>query len=290
MTGGDRQQMAASRRPATGHVDAGPAGPAGRGGRALPVPGRRATRVVDPGTAITEARRPDLPGAAPTGLDAGWRPCVRRSAARAVSATLRVGYLTPGGGSLQLIESNEPAESLLARELATRPPGRRSGHRGWAGMAVLPGTGGRTGPRPYAPVDDGDRDRPGPASRTGYVGIGATVSRPAGVFRLDRLSYALKCRIANLGRAETPPEVDCDQTSSGPSLDSRRSHRSRLPRPRARARTTVPARRRRRARPPPRRCTRPRPRPRARASSSPSPTATSSPATASRTARAARPA
>ncbi len=31
--------------------------------------------------------------------------------------TLRVGYLTPSGGGVQLIESNEDAGSLLAREL-----------------------------------------------------------------------------------------------------------------------------------------------------------------------------
>ena len=42
-------------------------------------------------------------------------------------ATLRVGYLTPTGGHLQLIESTEAAEVLLARELGDgpRPTGER---------------------------------------------------------------------------------------------------------------------------------------------------------------------
>jgi hypothetical protein len=73
--------------------------------------------VVDPSTAIGQAQAAGaFPVAAPKGLDAGWKPVSAQFRTEG-SAALRVGYLTPSGGQLQLIESNEDAGALAAREL-----------------------------------------------------------------------------------------------------------------------------------------------------------------------------
>lgn len=75
------------------------------------------TVVVDPSTAIGQAQAAGaFPVAAPKGLGAGWTPVSAQFRTEG-SAALRVGYLTPSGGQVQLIESNEDAGALLAREL-----------------------------------------------------------------------------------------------------------------------------------------------------------------------------
>jgi hypothetical protein len=74
--------------------------------------------VVDPAPAITQARGAQLfPVAAPQGLGTDWRPIRAVFQASGSVGTLRVGYITPSGGAVQLIESNENAGTLLAREL-----------------------------------------------------------------------------------------------------------------------------------------------------------------------------
>ena len=84
--------------------------------------------VVNPAPAIKNARVADLFSVlAPEGLGDGWRPVqatFRRSEEGQVG-TLRLGYLTPSGGQLLLVESNGDAPSLLAGELGTdvRPDG-----------------------------------------------------------------------------------------------------------------------------------------------------------------------
>ncbi len=83
--------------------------------------------VADPSAAIADAQAAAVPVAAPRGLADGWRP-VSATFARAdtgVSGVLRIGYVTPAGGAVQLVESNEPVEGLLIRELGdqTRPAG-----------------------------------------------------------------------------------------------------------------------------------------------------------------------
>ena len=82
--------------------------------------------VVDPSGAIAEARAAGaFPVGAPTGLTGEWRAVSALFRREADGAVLRVGYVTPNGGAVQLIESNQPAEALLRRELGdhTRPIG-----------------------------------------------------------------------------------------------------------------------------------------------------------------------
>jgi hypothetical protein len=77
--------------------------------------------VVDPSAAIAQARAAAaFPVAAPDGLGSGWRPVSARFATGDAGSTLRIGYLTPEGGAVQLIESSEPLATLTARELGDR--------------------------------------------------------------------------------------------------------------------------------------------------------------------------
>jgi hypothetical protein len=76
------------------------------------------TVVVDPSQAIAAARSAALfPVDAPHGLANGWRPLSAQFTRKSSTiGELRVGYLTPTDGQLQLIESNEDAASLSSRE------------------------------------------------------------------------------------------------------------------------------------------------------------------------------
>jgi len=83
--------------------------------------------VLDPAPAIEEARTAALfPVLVPDGLDEGWRT-VQAKFRRDDGAvgTLRLGYLTPTGGQVLLVESNADAGALLAAELGedVRPDG-----------------------------------------------------------------------------------------------------------------------------------------------------------------------
>lgn len=84
--------------------------------------------VIDPVPAIENARASGVfPVLVPQGLDEGWRP-VQASFRRGEDSTvgtLRLGYLTPSGGQVLLIESNEDVSALLAAELGddVRPDG-----------------------------------------------------------------------------------------------------------------------------------------------------------------------
>jgi hypothetical protein len=76
-------------------------------------------QIVDPSSAIASAQSAKLfPVAAPNGLAAGWRPLSAQFARDGATGTLRVGYLTPKDGQVQLIESNEDTASLSSREFA----------------------------------------------------------------------------------------------------------------------------------------------------------------------------
>ena len=81
--------------------------------------------VIDPSAPIGQAQEGGaFPVSVPRGLAEGWRP-ISAGYRGGATAVLRIGYLTPSGGGAQLIESNEPAESLLRRELGdqVRPTG-----------------------------------------------------------------------------------------------------------------------------------------------------------------------
>jgi hypothetical protein len=78
--------------------------------------------VVDTNPAIADARAAAVfPVVQPQGLGDGWQPVQatfrRADPAGAQGASLRLGYLTPSGGELLLVESNEDPARLLTREL-----------------------------------------------------------------------------------------------------------------------------------------------------------------------------
>jgi hypothetical protein len=99
--------------------------------------------TVDPGPALAEARAAGAFGVAePAGLGPGWRPVSARFQRESDGAVLRIGYLTPSGGGVQLIESSRPADALLDRELGagTRPAGPRTvGEHTWQAYATRAG-------------------------------------------------------------------------------------------------------------------------------------------------------
>jgi hypothetical protein len=72
--------------------------------------------VVDPVPTVAEARAAGLPASAPNGLADGWRP-ISAGFDPSGGGTLRIGYLTPSGAGVQLIESGVPADPLLIREI-----------------------------------------------------------------------------------------------------------------------------------------------------------------------------
>jgi hypothetical protein len=74
--------------------------------------------VIDPSPAMAQAEAAgEFPVSRPDGLAEGWRPVSAVYRREDTGAILRVGYLTPAGAGVQLIESNQPAEDLLRREL-----------------------------------------------------------------------------------------------------------------------------------------------------------------------------
>ncbi|MFV2101698.1 DUF4245 domain-containing protein [Micromonospora sp. LOL_024] len=82
--------------------------------------------TVDPAPAFDQAKSAGVfPVSEPAGLGDGWKPV--RAAYRTAEdgAILRVGYITPEGRGLQLVQSNVPPERLLPAELTAE--GRRQG-------------------------------------------------------------------------------------------------------------------------------------------------------------------
>ncbi len=90
--------------------------------------------VVDPAPAVAQARAAGaFPISEPAKLAPGWRT-VRASFQRADDgATLRIGYLSPEGGGVQLVQSSLPADQLLPTELTDR--GRPQGPTELAGRS-----------------------------------------------------------------------------------------------------------------------------------------------------------
>ncbi|MBX6722476.1 MAG: DUF4245 domain-containing protein [Dactylosporangium sp.] len=87
--------------------------------------GRQAS-VLDPAPVIAQAQAAGrFPVAAPRGLEDGWRPVSANFRTTADGATLRIGYVTPGGDGVQFVTSDVPAQQLLANELGeqARPVG-----------------------------------------------------------------------------------------------------------------------------------------------------------------------
>ncbi|TWJ31280.1 uncharacterized protein DUF4245 [Micromonospora sagamiensis] len=77
--------------------------------------------VVDPAPAVEQARSANVfPVAEPAGLGSGWRTTTARFQQTDQGASLRLGYLTPEGRGVQLVQSNVPVERLLPQELTDR--------------------------------------------------------------------------------------------------------------------------------------------------------------------------
>jgi len=82
--------------------------------------------VVDPSAAIGQAQASGLfPVAVPEGLAPGWRSISANFAAADGTGALRVGYITPDDGTVQVLESNEDPQVLLPREFG--PDGEPTG-------------------------------------------------------------------------------------------------------------------------------------------------------------------
>lgn len=96
--------------------------------------------IVDPGPVVAEARASGaFPVAEPQGLAGGWRPISAAFSVGGSGALLRIGYLTPDDGAIQLIESSQPVDALLIRELGdqVRPLGEVAvGARNWDSYQV----------------------------------------------------------------------------------------------------------------------------------------------------------
>ena len=74
--------------------------------------------LVDPAPAVAQARADAaFPVSVPDGLGGDWRTVSASYQRGDGAAALRIGYLTPGDGGIQLIESDVPADVLLPREL-----------------------------------------------------------------------------------------------------------------------------------------------------------------------------
>jgi hypothetical protein len=99
-------------------------------------------RVIDPGPAFDEAASTGLAVSRPHDLSAQWQAVSSAVASQDGTVTLRVGYQTPQGAGMQLVETDGDAEKLLAAEItdAPRPAGtERIKDRQWQSYAVKGG-------------------------------------------------------------------------------------------------------------------------------------------------------
>ncbi|MGH3712741.1 MAG: DUF4245 domain-containing protein [Micromonosporaceae bacterium] len=89
------------------------------------VGGDQEVTVVDPAPAIAEARTAGLAVAVPGELPDGWKPTSAVTRTQSGTVTLRIGYVSPSGGFVQLVESDADAAGLLRQELGggKRPDG-----------------------------------------------------------------------------------------------------------------------------------------------------------------------
>jgi hypothetical protein len=84
--------------------------------------GRQQPVEVDPQPALTSAAAAGIEVAHPAGLPPGWVPVTAVFQPAGAGGTLRVGYVTPDGGSVQLVQSTLPVERLLPAELPEPAP------------------------------------------------------------------------------------------------------------------------------------------------------------------------
>lgn len=75
----------------------------------------------------------------PVGLSSGWKP-VSSSYDNGHPATLRVGYVAPDGGGIQLVESNQPADTFITSELGNVADSAKSVQAGGHTWGVINAT------------------------------------------------------------------------------------------------------------------------------------------------------
>jgi hypothetical protein len=79
--------------------------------------GRTEPVAVDPSSAIIAAQQAGLRVAEPVGLASDWVPVSAVFRPVEDGGTLRLGYVTPAGDPVQVVQSTVPADELLAGEL-----------------------------------------------------------------------------------------------------------------------------------------------------------------------------
>lgn len=80
--------------------------------------GRTEPVAVDPSSAIIAAQQAGLRVAEPAGLAPSWVPVSAVFQPGEGGGTLRLGYVTPAGDPVQVVQSSLPADDLLAGELS----------------------------------------------------------------------------------------------------------------------------------------------------------------------------
>jgi hypothetical protein len=79
--------------------------------------------VIDPAPTVAQAQAAaSFPVSVPHGLSEGWRPVSAVYAPAGEGSTLRIGYLTPSGAGVQVLQSSVPVDKLLTTELGTGQP------------------------------------------------------------------------------------------------------------------------------------------------------------------------
>jgi hypothetical protein len=96
--------------------------------------------VIDPSGAYSEARQANhFAVLEPQNLPPGWKAVSSAWANDDNAWVLRVGYVAPGGGGIQLVESDRPADALIQSELGNTGEVAASvqiGDRTWGKMAA----------------------------------------------------------------------------------------------------------------------------------------------------------
>jgi hypothetical protein len=98
---------------------------------------------VDPAPTVATARAANVfPISEPTGLDDGWIPVSASWQPVDGGRVLRIGYVTPDGAGVQVVQTNAPVDSFLPIELTdkARPEGSVGvGGTAWQAYTSRPG-------------------------------------------------------------------------------------------------------------------------------------------------------
>lgn len=78
-------------------------------------------RVIDPSNSYAEAAGMGLDVQEPTGLSEEWKPVSSAVDPDSAEVTMRVGYHTPEGAGIQLIQSEGDLEATMHQELGADP-------------------------------------------------------------------------------------------------------------------------------------------------------------------------